>query len=91
MLDTSVVQNLLTFGEYAYENYLSEKLGTKLNALPPALQSDIHALRNILEPATRTPVVPAISVLSLHELSLTGDEKRRKALLDWRSTCWSIP
>jgi len=82
LLDTSVVQNIVTFGEYIFENFLSEKCIAKLESLSPAMQSDIHALRNILGPVTKTPVVPIISVLSLHELSLAS-ELKRKALLDY--------
>ena len=83
LLDTTVVQNLLIFAEYIYDNYLSDDLVMKLNVLPVQLQNDIHALRNIFGPVTRSPVVPIVSMLSLHELSLTGNQEKRDALLEW--------
>jgi hypothetical protein len=83
LLDTTVIQNILTFGEYIFENWLSPELEAKLHALPETLQMDIHALRNIIEPRTRTPVIPIISDLSLHELSLTGDPEKCARLLQW--------
>ncbi|RLG71839.1 MAG: hypothetical protein DRO11_03575 [Methanobacteriota archaeon] len=83
LLDTTVVQNLLVFGEYIFDNYLTEELGRKLNTLPIHLQDDIHALRNIFGPVTRSPVIPLISALSLYELSLTGNSEKRASLLDW--------
>lgn len=83
LLDTSVTQNLLTFGEYIFDNYLSEDLSIKLNKLPNELKRDIGALRNIFGPTTRSPVIPVISTLSLHEFSETPDEEKRRALLNW--------
>lgn len=83
LLDTTVIQNLLTFGEYVFDNYLSNKLNKKLGKLPIKMQDDIHALRNIFGPATRSPVVPLISTLSLNELSLTGNKQKRDVLLQW--------
>ena len=83
LLDTNVVQCLLTFGEYIYDNYLSNKARRKLRKLPEMIQNDIEALRSIFGPVTRSPVIPLISELSLHELSLTGDREKREALLQW--------
>ena len=83
LLDTTVVQNLLTFGEYIFDNYLSNKLSRKLSKLPVKMQNDIHALKNVFGPIMHSPVVPIISTLSLHELSLTGDKEKREDLLQW--------
>lgn len=83
LLDTSVVQNLLIFGEYIYDNYLPEDLHRKLNALSNELKQDIEALRKIFRPKTRSPIVPVISMLSLHELWETPNEEKRQALLEW--------
>lgn len=83
LLDTTVVQNLLVFGEYIFDNYLSEDLSGKLSMLPIKLQNDIHALRNIFGPVTRSPVVPLISELSLYELSLAKDSEKCASLLEW--------
>lgn len=83
LLDTSVVQNVLTFGEYIFDNYLSEDLRIKLNVLPNQLKQDIDALRNIFGSTTRSPVIPVISTLSLHELSRTPKEKKRRSLLNF--------
>ena len=83
LLDTTVVQNLLIFGEYVFDNYLSTKLSEKLRRLPVKMQEDIHALRNIFGPATHLPVVPIISTLSLNEPSPTGDKNKRDTLLQW--------
>jgi hypothetical protein len=83
LLDTSVVQNLLTFGEYVYDNYLSEKLSIKLNRLSDELKNDIDTLRYIFGPTLRSPVIPIISTLSLCELGMTFDEEKRQSLLRW--------
>lgn len=83
LLDTSIVQNLLAFGEYIYDNNLSEELGIKLNKLSNELKNDIEALRNIFGPASRSPVIPVISTLSLHELGQTFNQEKRQSLLRW--------
>ena len=83
LLDTNTVQCLLTFGEYIFDNYLSTESSYKLRKLPERIQNDIEALRSIFGPVTRSPVVPLISELSLHELSLTSNREKREALLQW--------
>lgn len=83
ILDTSVIQNILTFGDFIFENNLTPYLQGKLAGLPQNMQADIQALNYILEPVTITPVVPIISELSLHELLLTNDVEKRLRLLQW--------
>jgi len=83
LLDTSVVQNLLTFGEYIYDNYLSKELSQKLSKLSNDLKGDIEALRTIFGPTLRSPVIPIISTLSLNELGRTFDNQKRQSLLGW--------
>ncbi len=83
LLDTSVVQYLERFGEYIYDNYLSDKLSAKLNSFSKNIKSDIEALKNIFGPTTRSPVIALISTLSLNELSRTQNEEKREKLLKW--------
>ena len=83
MLDTAVIQNILTFGELIYEHALSKALESKFLSLPVYIQNDIHSLSYVLEHIERTPITPIISELSLYELSMTGDKNKCRQLLQW--------
>ncbi len=83
LLDTTVIQNVCTFGDYIFENWLSPELENKLSKLPQKMQDDIHNLRTIIGPTLRTPVVPIISNLSMEELLQTGNAEKCHNLVDW--------
>jgi hypothetical protein len=78
-LDTNVVQNLLVFGEYIFDNCLSPDTERKLKSLPENLRHDIDALVAFLTPVTRTPVKVVISSLTLEELT----DSERTDLMRW--------
>ena len=82
-LDTTVVQNIMTFGEYIYDNYLSEELEAKLDKLSGKMKKDIEALRMIFGPVARSPLELLVSSLSLYELSKTGEPIKKEQLRVW--------
>jgi hypothetical protein len=48
-LDTNIVQNLMSFGEYFYDGYLSPKAEMKIRGLGKKGTEDVDALAQIMD------------------------------------------
>lgn len=82
-LDTNVVQNLLTFGEYIYDNYLSPANEQKLLRLDKLTVEDVEALAYVMQLGRRHGWPLALSERTLAELSRTVNEEKRAKLTGW--------
>ena len=82
-LDTNIVQNLQTFGELIFDNYLEPAMTTKLSARGPRITEDAYALGEIISLGQRAGWPIAISSGTLGELEATTRPGKRAALVVW--------
>jgi hypothetical protein len=82
-LDTNVVQNVLVFGQYIYLNHLSKPRERQLLLKGERFRGDIESLKSVLTPVSRSPVQGIISELTIEELHLTANRRKRKSLEKW--------
>ena len=82
-LDTNIVQNLHTFGEFIYDNYFEPAITTKLSAAGPRFAEDIHALGDFISLGQRAGWPIVFSSGTLAELEATKRPDKRAALVAW--------
>lgn len=82
-LDTSVVNKIVEFGEYLFDNCLGEEQQEEYHRRPIEDQEDIEALHDIFLVAQRVCLPLYISDYTVHELSRTPFECKRQHLLDY--------
>ncbi len=84
-LDTNIVQNLHTYGEFINDNSLEPAMATKLSAVGPRIAEDIHALSDFISLGQRAGWPIAVSSRTLGELGATTRPTKRVALVGWGS------
>lgn len=77
--DTNIVQNLHSFGELIYENFLSEEVERKILSRGQRFSDDIFALKDFMALGQRAGWPLAVSAGMLNELRSSG----RPALVAW--------
>jgi hypothetical protein len=82
-LDTNVVQNLQTFGEFIYDNNLTPALEAKMTASGCRFTDDIFALANFIALGHRAGWPFAVSSRTLEELEDTPQLDKRAVLANW--------
>lgn len=82
-LDTNIVQNLHTFGEFIYDNYLAPEMAAKLSARGSRFAEDIRALSDFISLAQRAGWPIAVSSRTLGELGATTRRDKGVALVGW--------
>ena len=82
-LDTNIVQNLHSFGEFIYENSLSPKMNSKISAAGSRFTEDIIALADFMALGHRAGWPIAVSSGTLGELEATPRPDKRFALTSW--------
>ncbi|WP_420610482.1 hypothetical protein [Candidatus Poriferisodalis sp.] len=82
-LDTNVVQNLATFGEFIYDNDLSPESEEKLSRLGPRTADDVHALAELMDLGRRGGLPIVISPRTRDELAATPNPVKRVRLDLW--------
>ena len=80
-LDTNVVQNLHTFGEFIYRGNLSQRDEQKLSS--SRMRDDIFALRHLANMGRRFGWPLAVSLTNMDEFVLTKDPSKRYNLVSW--------
>ena len=86
-LDTNVVQNLASFGEFIDDKYLSPESRHKLNRLGPRVADDIHALAELMDVGRRRGLPMIISSRTRDELASTPNSAKR-ARLEFYGADW---
>ncbi len=82
-LDTNIVQNLHTFGEFIYDNALERAMDTKLSTAGPRIAEDVHALGEFIRLGQRAGWPLAVSSRTLRELEATTRLDKRVELVRW--------
>ncbi|MGH9428640.1 MAG: hypothetical protein ACRD2L_20310, partial [Terriglobia bacterium] len=82
-LDTNVVNKVVEFGEYLFDNYLAEEEREEYDRRPVEDQEDIEALHDICLVGQRLCLPLYISDFTIHELSQTPIEPKRQHLLNY--------
>lgn len=83
LLDTNVVQNLLTFGEYIYDNDLSDEMESFALEHGSRFLEDIRALADIISLGRRNGLPLAVAQRTLREIQSTPMLDKREALTRW--------
>ena len=81
--DTNIVQNLQSFDEFIYNNFLTPSMESKILGLGERSANDIHALAEFMALGQRYGWPIAISPRTLDELEATGCPEKRSALTIW--------
>ena len=82
-LDTNIVQNLHSFGEFIYDNYLAPEMHSKVERLGSRFTDDIYALRDFMALGQRNDLPIAVSARMLKELEATPQPYKRFKLSVW--------
>ena len=82
-LDTNVVQNLQSFGEFIYDNHLTSRLSSRISASGSRFADDIYALADFMALGRRAGWPIAVSSKTLDELEATPRDDKRFALANW--------
>lgn len=81
--DTNVVQNLWSFGEFVYDNYLSPEAAAKLQNLGQQVAEDVEALATLMQLGRRGGWPIAVSQRTLDELDRISDSNKRHHVAAW--------
>ena len=84
-LDTNIVQNLHSFGEFIYDNYLAPEMHSKVERLGSRFTEDIYALRDFMALGQRNGLPIAVSARTLKELEATPQPQKCFELSMWGS------
>jgi len=84
-LDTNVVQNLYSFGEFVHESVLDPMADSRMSALGPWFRDDIFALADFMALGRRFGWPIAVSPGTLGELRAIKRPGKRIALTGWTS------
>lgn len=83
-LDTNIIQALHDFGEFIYDNYLSNYQSERIKQeFGSKMLSELDALRQIVFVIQRGSLPVAISVKSLRELLKISNQPKRDGLASW--------
>ena len=83
LLDTNVVQNLYSFGEYIYDGYLSPYKLRQMETRGKRFSEDIDALAQWMQLARRNGWPIAVSPRAFHEFARIPSGSKRIRLLRW--------
>lgn len=81
--DTNVVQNLHSYGEFIYDNFLDPFLDSKMSTLGPRFRADIFALADFMALGRRNGWPIAVSPGILGELGAIQEPGKRSELVVW--------
>ena len=81
--DTNVVQNLHSFGEFIYDNFLDPMMDSKMSALGSRFRDDMFALADFMALGRRGGWPIAVSPGILGELRAIPRPDKRFALTAW--------
>ena len=82
-MDTNIVQNLHSFGEFIFERVSTPDLEKKLSTLGPRVTADIYALADFMALGVRSRWPLAVSPGTLREFTAIQDPNKRIALTAW--------
>ena len=82
-LDTNIVQNLYSFGEFICDNFLSPEMEEKLLALGPRMTEDVCALATFMAIGRHAGWPMAVSPRILTELNAIPEPNKRYHLSRW--------
>lgn len=83
LLDTNIVQNLQTFGEFIYDYSLSDDAEARLLKFSRRTREDLLALQIFMGTVQRSGWPLMVSDYSMQELAATRDASRRLQLQLW--------
>ena len=82
-LDTNIVQNLHSFGEFIFDRVSTPDLEKKLSTLGPRVTADIYALADFMALGVRAGWPLAVSPGTQREFRAIQDPNKRDALIAW--------
>ena len=82
-LDTNIVQNLHSFGEFIFDRVSTPDLEKKLSTLSPRITADIYALADFMALGVRAGWPLAVSPGTQREFRAIQDPNKRDALTAW--------
>ena len=82
-LDTNIVQNLHSFGEFIFDRVSTPDLEKKLSTLCPRVTADIYALADFMALGVRTGWPLAVSPGTQKEFRAIQNPNKRDALTTW--------
>ena len=82
-LDTNIVQNLHTFGEFIYDRVHTPELAKRLSTLGPRVTDDIYALADFMALGVRVGWPLAVSPGTQKEFMAIQEPNKRYALSAW--------
>ena len=82
-LDTNIVQNLYSFGEFIFDRVSTPDLEKKLSTLGPRVTADIYALADLMALGVRAGWPFTVSPRTQIELRAIQDPNKRYALTAW--------
>ena len=82
-LDTNIVQNLRSFGEFIFDRVSTPDLEKKLSPLGPRVTADIYALADFMALGVRAGWPLAVSPGTQREFRAMQDPNKRDALTAW--------
>ena len=82
-LDTNIVQNLHSFGEFIFDRVSTPDLEKKLSTLDPRVTADIYALADFMALGVRTGWPLAVSPGTQKEFRAIQNPNKRDALTTW--------
>ena len=82
-LDTNIVQNLHSFGEFIFDRVSTRDLDKKLSILGPRVTADIYALADFMALGVRAGWPLTVSLGTERELRAIQDPTKRNALTAW--------
>ena len=82
-LDTNIVQNLHSFGEFIFDRVSTPDLEKKLSTLGPRITADIYALADFMALGVRAGWPLAVSPGTQREFRAIQDPNKRDALTAW--------
>jgi hypothetical protein len=78
-----VVQNLWSFGEFIYDNYLSPEVASRLQTLGQRVAEDLEALAILMQLGKRGGWPIAVSQRTLDELDRIPEPNKRYHVMAW--------
>ena len=82
-LDTNIVQNLYSFGQFIFDRVSTPEVEKKLSTLGPRVTADIYALADFMALGVRAGWPLAVSPGTQREFRAIQDPKKRDALTAW--------
>ena len=82
-LDTNIVQNLHSFGEFIFDRVSTPDLEKKLSTLSPRITADIYALADFMALGVRAGWPLAVSPGTQREFRAIQDPTKRDVLTAW--------